>query len=183
MADLAYRAPGIPVLRSGAPWGAIWAGMFSFTAIWAIFGLLGEAIFASSASPSAAQPVSGMSAGMGAWSVILTMIAMYVAGRVAGHFSGVERRGDGAVLGTTMFGLTVMAGFVAILLAGTAMAGYSPLPGSVHSPYMLTVFTTIGWVGFIALLLGWLCAMGGAVHSIRQVARPAAEVRDIRNAA
>ena len=182
MADLAYRT-SIPVGRSGTPWGAIWAGVFSFTAIWSIFGLLGEAIFASSASPGAAQPVSGMSVGMGVWSVILTMIAMYVAGRVTGHFSGVSHRGDGAVLGTTMFGLTVMAAFVVILLAGTTMAGYSAVPGSVHSSSMLTLFSTIGWAGFVSLFLGWLCAMGGTMHSVRQIARPAAEVRDIRNAA
>ena len=182
MADLAYRT-SIPAARNGTPWGAIWAGVFSFTAIWSIFGLLGEAIFASSASPAAAQPVSGMSVGMGIWSVILTMIAMYVAGRVTGHFAGVSQRGDGAVLGTTMFGLTVMAAFVVILLAGTAMSGYAPVPGSAHSPYMLTVFASVGWAGFVSLLLGWFCAMGGTIHSIRQMARPAAEVRDIRNAA
>lgn len=182
MADLAYRT-SIPVTRNGTPWGAIWAGVFSFAAIWSIFGLLGEAIFASSASANAAQPVSGMSVGMAVWSVILTMIAMYVAGRVTGHFSGVSHRGEGAILGTTMFGLTVMAAFVVILLAGTAMSGYAPVAGSVHSPYILTVFSTIGWAGFVGLLLGWFCAMGGAIHLTRQIARPSAEVRDIRNAA
>jgi hypothetical protein len=51
-----------------------------------------------------------------------------------------------------------------------------------HNPYLLNVFADLGWVGFIALFLGWLAAMGGAAtgakrkraevarHQVRQVA-------------
>src|SRR5690348_15614621 len=88
MADIAYRNEGLSYSRSGTPWGAIWAGLFAFVAIWSVFGLLGEAIFASAANPNSANPVSGMSVGMGVWSVILTIIAMYVGGRVTGALAG-----------------------------------------------------------------------------------------------
>lgn len=48
----AYRNDLPARLTSGTAWGAIWAGMFSFIAIWSVFGILGEAIFASSANPN-----------------------------------------------------------------------------------------------------------------------------------
>jgi hypothetical protein len=59
MADLAYRNDIVPVRRR-TDWGAIWAGVFTFIAVWSVFGLLGEAIFASTANPNAAHPVTGM---------------------------------------------------------------------------------------------------------------------------
>ena len=96
--EVVYRA-------SRTNWGAIWIGVFSFVAIWSVFGMLGEAIFASSANPNAAQPVSGMSVGMGFWAVILTIIAMYVAGRVTAHFADVADRTGRIIHGMAMFGL------------------------------------------------------------------------------
>jgi hypothetical protein len=34
---------------------------------------------------------------------------------------------------------------------------------------LLTVFSDIGWVGFVALFLGWLAAMGGTASGVRRV--------------
>ena len=36
-------------LRVRTDWGAIWAGVFTFIAIWSVFGFLGMAVFASAA--------------------------------------------------------------------------------------------------------------------------------------
>jgi hypothetical protein len=163
MADLAYRNDIAPRLR-GTAWGAIWAGMFTFVAIWSVFGILGEAIFASSANPNAPQPVSGMSVGMGIWSAILTIIAMYVAGRVTAHMADIRDRASGIMHGMAMFGLSVMAVILTVILSGTALSGGTGLAAGAHSPYMLTVFADVGWIGFFCLLLGWLAAMGGAAH-------------------
>ena len=164
MADLTYRNEALASPWGCAAWGAIWAGMFSFIAIWSVFGMLGEAIFASSANPNAAQPVSGMSVGMAFWSVILTIIAMYVAGRVTAHLSGVIDRTSRIMQGMTMFGLSVMAVIATLILGGTALSGASGLAGGTHSPYMLTIFSDVGWIGFACLFLGWLAAMGGAAQ-------------------
>jgi len=41
MADVVQRTESINV-RSRTDWGAIWAGMFTFIAIWSVFGLLGS---------------------------------------------------------------------------------------------------------------------------------------------
>jgi hypothetical protein len=176
MADLAYRASGIPVARSGTPWGAIWAGVFSFTAIWSVFGLLGAAIF--STAGNTANPSAGIGWGMGIWSIVLTMIAMYVGGRVTGHLANVSVRNEGALYGMTMFGLAVIAALVVVVFSGAAAGN-----GAASAPFMLTVFSSVGWFGFVALLLGWLCAMGGASSAVREERQATAPVRDIRSAA
>jgi hypothetical protein len=181
MADLAYRNDSAVYKTQRTAWGAIWAGMFTFVAIWSVFGMLGEAIFATSANPNSAAPVGGMSVGLGVWSTILTIIAMYVAGRVTGHFSDVPDRAGRLMHGMTMFGLTVISVVVMIVLGGTAMSGGAGVAGSTHSPYMLEVFSDIGWIGFVSLFLGWLAAMGGAAQGgVRTAATRTEQTSEIR---
>jgi hypothetical protein len=182
MATAAYRNEGLMVAPR-TNWGAIWAGMFTFAAIWSVFGMLGEAIFASSANAHAAAPAGGMSIGMGVWAVILSIIALYVGGRVTGDLAGVTTRGEGAIYGITMFGLSVIATVLVVILAGGVLGGgTAEAARGAHNPYMLTVFSDIGWIGFFSLLLGWLAAMGGAASAVK-VVKPANNVRDIRPAA
>lgn len=183
MASTTYGNQGLTAVRTGTNWGAIWAGMFTFAAIWSVFGLLGEAIFASAASANAAHPVTGMSVGMGIWAVILTIIAMYVGGRITGDLAAPINRAEGAIYGVTMFGLSIIAAIVIVVMGGTALSGNTGVAGGAHNPYMLTVFSDVGWIGFFALFLGWLAAMGGAVHAVKAQVRTTTNVRDIRPAA
>jgi hypothetical protein len=155
MADLTYRNVG-----RQTDWGAIWAGVFIFTAIWSVFGLLGMAIF-SGAANSAANMMNGASVGMAIWAIVLSIIAMYVAGRQTGRLAGVNSRHDGLIHGLIMFGLSVAAVIVIGALGGytTSAAGAA---ASTSSPYLLHMSTGMGWTCFLALFLGWLAAMGGA---------------------
>jgi hypothetical protein len=162
MADTAYERINTLTPGRAMSWSAIWAGVFSFVAIWSVFGLLGMAIFASSANPNAAQPVTGMNVGMGIWAIILTIIAMYVAGRITGSLAAATTRNEGVNHGMVMFGLSVVAVLVITTLGGAALSGGSGVNGSAHSPYILGVFAGLGWAGFLSLFLGWLAAMGGA---------------------
>lgn len=183
MAELTYRATeGVPVGISRISWGAIWGGVFCFIAIWSVFGALGLAIFASAANPQAAAPVMGMSVGISIWSVVLTIIAMYVAGIETGRLARVTTRHDGLVHGLMMFGLSVVALAVLISLGGSALSGGAGVNGSTHSPYILTVIADMGWAGFVALFLGWLAAMFGASQGVTHKAAER-EVREIRPAA
>jgi hypothetical protein len=120
---------------------------------------------------------------MGIWATILTIIAMYVAGRVTGHLADVEDRNARLVHGMAMFGLSVIAAIVIVVLSGAAFSAGTGLDGGTHSPYMLTVFADIGWIGFFSLLLGWLAAMGGAVSGRPRRAAVVTNVHDIRPAA
>jgi len=175
MADLVNRVPGIPVVRSTGPWGAIWAGVFSFAAIWAIFGMLGAAIFSSTGNMG--SPMSGADIGMGIWSIVLTMIAMYVGGRVTGYLAGTTNRSQGLVYGMTMFGLAVISALLIVVLR--LAAGHIAATVGPHIP---AITPAVGWFGFIALFLGWLCAIAGA-SSGRPPESQGATVREMRTAA
>src|SRR5438270_5241723 len=183
MADLAFRTENIGFARGRTDWGAIWGGVFTFVAIWSVFGLLGLAIFASAANPNAAQPVTGMSVGMGIWAIVLTIIAMYVAGRETGRLAAVTNRHDGLIHGMIMFGLSVVAALIIIIMAGNSLTGGTAVSGRAHNPYVLDGFSGLGWIGFIALFLGWLAAMGGASTGVSRKVEAPANVRDIRPAA
>ncbi|HZU22453.1 MAG TPA: hypothetical protein VE998_06435 [Terriglobales bacterium] len=184
MADLSFRNGS--VLPRRTDWGAIWAGVFCFVAVFSVFGALGVAIFASNANPAANSPVLGQSVGMAIWAIVLTIIAMYVAGRETGRLADVRSRHDGLVHGLIMFGLAVVGLIVLASLGGTALTQGEAGGTSTHSPYALTVVADLGWTGFVALFLGWLAAMfsasAGVAHKIETtVVR--SEPREIRPAA
>lgn len=152
-------------------WGAIWAGVFAFLAIWFVFGALGLGVFASAANPNANQPVLGMSVGIGAWFVILTIIAFFFAGRITGKLARTNTAASGAAYGLVMFGLAVASSIVLVAIGGTAL-GILTVRGDVHSGYELGAFSYFGWITFVGLFIGWLAAMGGASSAHKELPRP-----------
>jgi hypothetical protein len=182
--DVAYGAN--LTQRRRTDWGAIWAGAFSFMAIWSVFGALGLAIFASNANSMAARPVAGQGWGIAIWSIVLTIIAMYVAGRETGRLAGVDNRHDGMIHGLVMFGLSVVGVLALISIGGSTLSGGTGVNGSVHNGYILAVVSGLGWAGFVSLFLGWLAAMIGASSGVARKAIPAnlREIdREVRRAA
>ena len=177
MAELAYQAENIAMARR-TDWGAIWVGVFTFIAIWSVFGVLGFAIFATIANPNTSGPVTGM----GIWAVILTMIAMYVAGLETGRLAAVGNRHDRLVHGMVMFGLSVMAALVITALGGIAINS-NGISGGTHNSYVLDVFAGLGWIGFASLFLGWLAAMGGASMGAMDRIRSERPPQQVRSAA
>jgi Trk-type K+ transport system membrane component len=170
----------------GPNWGAIWAGLFTFVGIWAVFGMLGEAIFASAANANSPNPVgNGIGWGMGIWAIVLTAIAMYVGGRVTSGLSRSETRHSALLQGQTMFGLAVVAATIIIVLGGSAISGGNGANTSATSAYGLSLLSGLGWVGFISLFVGWLAALGGAATGVPTSATRNTipeNVRDIRAA-
>ena len=149
MADTPLRTqstyPEILTRRS-TDWGAIWGGVFIFAAIWTVFEALALAIFAG----------SNIGAGIAIWTIVLTIIAMYVAGRSTAQLAGVTTRTNGLIHGMMMFGLSVVS---VLVLAILARVGFATTVG-IYSGHAMSVGAE--WTTFIALLLGWLAAMGGA---------------------
>ena len=168
MSDVNYVQENVRVI-SRPNWGAIWAGMFTFIAIWSVFETLGAGIFATSANPTAASPIAGMNLGMAVWSVILAIIAMFVAGRVTAQLAGIANSRDGMLHGMVMFGLSVAAFMAIAVVGGSAFAGSTAAPVNTHNPYLLGSFADIGWGLFVSLFLGWLAAMGGASTAHREI--------------
>lgn len=138
--DLTYRDDS---MLYGGPgrlsWGAIWAGVFTFWAIWLVFEVLAFAIFGNRTNPNAAAPVAGQSAGIAIWTIILTIIAMYVAGRETGHAAAVTNRRDGLMHGMIMFGLAVVSVLLLTSLFGAVLSGGSEFrePALAASPCSL----------------------------------------------
>jgi hypothetical protein len=159
MSAHSYRIEDASAVITYPNWGAIWAGVFTFFAIWSVFGLLGMSIFASITN----RPASSVDVGMGIWAVILTIIAMFVAGRTTGHLAAINSSRDGVMHGMVMFGLSVVAAIIFAALSGyganVASAATNMFGG--HA-YLLTLSSGLGWFGFISLFLGWLAAMAGA---------------------
>jgi len=177
MTDLATSNQEI-TSRPRTDWGAIWGGVFTFAAIWFVFGMLGIAIFASAGNPKAGAAVTGMSVGMGIWAIVLSIIAMYFAGLETGRLAAVTNRHDGMIHGIIMFGLSVLGGLmIAILAGGTGVEG------SMRGTYLADLFSGWGWVAFLSLFLGWLAAMGGAASGASRKTDAAHNVREIRTAA
>ena len=183
MADIVFQTEARTYPRASMDWSAIWAGLFTFVAIWSVFGVLGFAIFGS-ANSGAAQSFREMSAGMGIWAIILTLIAKYVAGLETGKFARLDGRFEAAIHGMVMFGLSMVAAIV-LTMSGSFLFGAVP---AVSLPFRGVNLNGLGagseWYLFLALILGWLGAIVGAASAFK--ASPAVasgNVRDIRPAA
>jgi len=174
------------VPRRAVNWGAIWAGVFTFWAIWTVFGMLGIGVFTSAASAHAAQSFAGMNVGESIWLIVLTAIAMYVAGLVTGRLSAVTTRQEGAAHGQAMFGVGV-AGVILFLILASLGTTTTLTAASAHSPYVIGLLSEIGWASFVALFLGWIGAMIGGSQGQRQrtgtgtsgTERPVQQIRNV----
>ena len=100
-----------------------------------------------------------MSTGIAIWSIVLTIIAMYVAGRETGRLAGITTPHDGIIHGLIMLGLSAFSLLVLVSIGGSVLNGGTGMNGTSHRPYVLAVFADLGWAGFLALFLGWIAAM------------------------
>lgn len=146
MSDRGLGMQSVSYAGPNTRWGAIWAGVFTFAAIWAVFEALAVAIFSNS---------SGGAVGLQVWTVVLTIIAMYVAGLETGRMAGIANRRDGLVHGMIMFGLSVVSTVIVTTFATGMLYG----GGTAHA---VTISAGTEWGYFCALFFGWLAAMGGA---------------------
>jgi len=150
------------LMRPRTDWSAIWGGAFIFAAIWAVFESLALAIFGVPAA------MSGTGAGMAIWTIILTIIAMYVAGIETGRMSGAASGRDGLVYGLMMFGLSTVGAVVLTAIAGAVLSYGAGATASTHSMWATGLTSGMAWTGFLSLFLGWLAAMGGASSGVER---------------
>jgi hypothetical protein len=171
--------PGNAIIRRvpAISWGSIFAGTFVFLAIEVTFGLLGMAIFATAANPRTAHPVGGMSVGIGIWTVVLSIVALYFAGKCASRLSGAIDRNSGLYHGLVTFGMSIFAVIlVAALTLGSTVPGNASL-SQVGNSGLESMIATSGWWIFIACLLGMIAAITGGTHGASPEVR--ASVADI----
>ena len=97
--------------------------------------------------------------------------------------AAVMNRHDGLIHGMIMFGLSVVAALVIVFLGRASSIGISTMSGATRVTYLLDFFGASGWVTFVALLLGWLAAMGRAATGAERRIQPERAVQPIRPAA
>ena len=155
--------------RHRADWSAVWGGAFTFAAIWLVFESLALAIFGTGL----------MGAGMAVWTIVLTIIAMYVAGFETARLAGISTRRDGITYGLMMFGLAAMSAIVVMLVSIFTMNG---VHASVPSTLATGISSGTAWTAFLVLFLGWLAAMGGTSTGIEHKSATLKQVESERPA-
>lgn len=156
--------PAAPIQRSFS-WTGIFAGTFLFLAIEATFGILGVAIFGSATSPIGAG-AGGFHMGIGGsiWMIVLSIIALYFAGKLSARLAGASTRNLGMYAGLVTFGMCV---FTSLLVA--AMALSSTVAGSTGIGFagparIADILAAGGYWLFAALVLGLISAASGGIH-------------------
>lgn len=157
MADLSVNGKSHSVSSGSTDWSAVWAGLFTFVGIWSVFEMLGLAIFPAING--------GAKVGLGIWSVVLTAIAMLIAGRQTGSSARLAGRDDGVRHGMIMFGLSLTVGVVLLMAGSVLLTDFPVVNTSARSSDLVSVFTSSDWVPFATLFLGWVGAIIGASSS------------------
>jgi hypothetical protein len=161
MAISGTEYPLLPLQR-GFSWSGIFAGTFLFLAIEATFGILGVAVFASVANPMSAHPFgSGITIGAGIWLVVLSIISLYFAGRLASRVSATPTRNMGMHTGFVTFGMCI---FTSVLITGIVLGTATGELTSVQTStaHMIHVLTAGGYWMFVTLVLAMISsAIGG----------------------
>ncbi|MFL6437034.1 MAG: hypothetical protein ACJ71Q_05595 [Terriglobales bacterium] len=168
-------------------WSAIFGGTFVFLAIEVTFGILGTAVFASATAPANGNAVTGgMSAGIGIWAVVLSIIALYFGGRSAAVLSRTANPHIGMYHGFVTFGMAIFSSILitSMVLTGTVSGAASS--ASLGAVRVADVLAVGGYWLFVALLLGLIAATAGgrqgvATASTRAIER--SDVGEIRRAA
>ena len=156
MSDVALRmqpAARERPARHRADWSAVWGGAFIFAAIWTVFEFLAVAIFG----------IAHWGSAIALWTIVLTIIAMWVAGMETARLAGYPTRQDGIAHGLMMFGLAVMGAILGMLLSATVRDS-----ATVHDALSNGIAPGMAWTAFLSLFLGWLAAMGGASTGIER---------------
>lgn len=158
-------------------WAGIFAGTFMFLAIETTFGILGAAIFATVSNPNVAAPTTpAMSTGLQVWMVILSIIALYFAGKTASKLLyGPADRNLGMYHGLVTFGMSILTTFLIVAAAWSGSAASSAVGAR---PLTLggAIATGGEWWLFAALILAMISAAIGGMHGVRTTRVPTERV-------
>ncbi|MGH9616250.1 MAG: hypothetical protein ACRD28_05850 [Acidobacteriaceae bacterium] len=141
--------PVIPARRFFS-WSGIFAGTFVFLAIEGTFGILGTSIF------------GGTGIGIQIWMIILSIIALYWAGKTSSKLL-IRDRNLGMYHGLTTFGMSI---FATVLIVEMTLGGALGLTTARFGS--LAGYITSGgeyWL-FVAFVLSMIAAAIGGMHGV-----------------
>lgn len=143
-------------------WGAIFAGLIVATGLHLALALLGVAIGMSAWNPADPFRTIGaddVATGVGIWTAISGIIALFIGGMTTGRLAGLLTAGDGALHGVVMWALTM------IVILWLLVSGVGFLLGGAFGIVGRTAGAAVGAVGQVA---------GAAGPDLAQVGLPAA---------
>ena len=102
-------------------WGAIIAGLVVAVSIQIVLTLLGIAIGFDVWNPG--DRVGGLGMALGIWTIVAGLIALFVGGMVTGRLAGILTRGDGALHGLVLWGISTLVAAWLVASGVSAIAG------------------------------------------------------------
>lgn len=104
-------------------WGPIIGGTIAALSIWILLYSLGLAMGLSAVDPANAGSLRGSGIFTGVWSLVVPLLALFVGGLVASRGSGVLSKGDGALHGLLVWGLSTLVGAWLMMALLSAIVG------------------------------------------------------------
>lgn len=99
-------------------WGGVFAGLVMMLVTQILLSVLGMAVGFSALEPAQQTPGAGFGWGAAIWAIISLSISLFIGGYVAGRFAPTGTRGNGAMNGALVWGLSLILG---IYLVGTGV--------------------------------------------------------------
>lgn len=117
-----------PVSRIG--WGAVIAGFFIATVTQILLNTLGVAIGLSVVGAEGQASGSAIGIGAGIWTILSSIISVFVGAWVAGRYTSIPERGEGSLQGALVWSLSLIFFiWIATMGVGTALGGLMGLVG------------------------------------------------------
>jgi hypothetical protein len=118
--------------RTRVSWGAIFAGAAVALVVSVVLNLLGFGIGAVAIDPAEAGQAQAIGIGAGIWTVLVTLVALFFGGWIAGRLSGRMRRFEGILHGLVTWSLVTLAVLWTVTTAlGTIVGGAFGVVGDV----------------------------------------------------
>ena len=120
-------------LRDRVRLAPVFAGVFWAVAVQIVLLSLGLWVGAITATPTEGGGIpTGLATGLGIWTAISALIALFVGGWFAAHMAGIAGRLDAVLNGITVWGLSI---FLGVILSGfTGLLGVGSLLGFRFTP-------------------------------------------------
>ncbi len=162
------EAPETVVAHDRIRWGPIWAGIVTALATLLVLSAIGVAFGFATRSVTTLTAARSIGIGLGIWTAISAIIALFLGGFIAARFMPLDTRGVGMVHGVAVWAMTQLLGTILALLSisvtlGVLGSAAAAQGGVVIGPSQLSAASNL-----IASSSGWfilwsLLALGAAV--------------------
>lgn len=132
--DAERRGALTGIVPAKLSWGALFGALFVSLGVFALLMSIGLAVGLTAINPSQPASAKGAGIGIGVWSAISSIIALFVGGLLASRTAGIVDRTVGAVHGAVLWGLgTVLTIFLLVSAVRVVGGGVANLGAAVIS--------------------------------------------------